>query len=341
MHCHSSICCWPKERPLLKLALMPWEQDILQPQPQEEGAFCHHRGNSITAMQTHPFLWDNILGFDSLLPEGSHLVMKVVGQGLPSDPALHHSLRQCQSTLLAWCGAQHTCDIFVPLSNALPGCSQQWQQLPSAPSHSRLPDPRTHGHKAQPAQRPRHTWESFSESVCCTAMHCRGSAPLCGPYQAIGNVSARLSSGCVFHPRHLGPAVAVSGYFLTGLETVFAVCSPHYAACLLGKTAFHSVLLHIRFFTVASKGCTTPADSCILISAPGESLSSQVCLWHVPCSHSQIQGWPLHVWQLYPTLARWFRGIRGLTMTLVLCKRPHVAWSSQFTWGFFCKMFFG
>lgn len=66
------------------------------------------------------------------------------------------------------------------------------------------------GTKGQPAQRPRHTWESFSESVCCAAMHCRGSATPCTPY-AIGNVSACPSHSCVFYPRHLGPAVAISG----------------------------------------------------------------------------------------------------------------------------------
>lgn len=182
MHCHSSICCWPKERPLLKLALMPWEQDILQPQPQEEGAFCHHRGNSITAMQTHPFLWDNILGFDSLLPEGSHLVMKVVGQGLPSDPALHHSLRQCQSTLLAWCGAQHTCDIFVPLSNALPGCSQQWQQLPSAPQPQQVTWPKdTWAQRAACTKAQAHLGKLLRVSL----LHCHALQGLCSSLRSL------------------------------------------------------------------------------------------------------------------------------------------------------------
>lgn len=59
---------------------------------------------------------------------------------------------------------------------------------------------------------------------------------------------------------------------------VFAVCLPHCLVWLLAKTASDTVLLHIMFFTVASKGCMTPADSCILTSSPRESLSCQVCL---------------------------------------------------------------
>lgn len=127
----------------------------------------------------------------------------------------------------------------------------------------------------QLAQRPRHTWESLSESVCCAAMHCMLLPVLLN--QAIGNVSACLSYSCVFRPRHVGPAFAVSGCLKMGLETVFAVCLPYYLVCLLGKTAYQCAVTS-KVFHCASKGCMAPADSCIQTSSTEGSLSSQVCL---------------------------------------------------------------
>lgn len=134
----------------------------------------------------------------------------------------------------AFLGAWHMYDIVVPLSSAVPGCSQQCHQLPS-PSTTPAEADHLLGHtttKRQPAQRPRHAWESCSESVCFAAMYWRA----CGPYYAIGNVHACLSYSSVFHPRHLGPCCCpVSGCFKTGLETVFGVT---YLVWLLDKTVF-------------------------------------------------------------------------------------------------------
>lgn len=73
MHCHSSFRCWPKERPVLKPASHVWGQDSLQPQPQEESTFCHHRGNSITTVQTLSFFQRQHTGFWFYFAEGSRL----------------------------------------------------------------------------------------------------------------------------------------------------------------------------------------------------------------------------------------------------------------------------
>jgi len=127
----------------------------------------------------------------------------------------------------------------VPLSSVVPGWSQQCDQL-----FSPCTTPAETGHllegqattKWQPSRRPRHTWENFSQSVCFAAMYCRGPAGPCGPYDAIGNVCARLSYSSVFPPRHLGPCCCpVSGCFKTGSETVFTVT---YLVWLLDKTVF-------------------------------------------------------------------------------------------------------
>lgn len=169
-------------------------------------------------------------------------------------------------------------DVVIPPSSGVPGWSQQCHQLPSPSTTPAEAGHLLEGHattKWQPAQRPRHTWESFSESVCFAAMYCRGPASPCGPYYAVGNVRACLSYSSVFHPSHIGPCCCpVSRHFKTGLETVFAVT---YLVWLLGKTVFDSVLLCIMFFTVASKESMSPDDSCTLTSSPGESPSPQVC----------------------------------------------------------------
>lgn len=96
MHWHSSICCWPKERPLLKLAThavgsghpsapATRGKRLLSPQREQ-----YYNCTDISLSLRH-----SILVFDSLLPEGSHLKLswKSWARGLPSDPDLHHSLR--------------------------------------------------------------------------------------------------------------------------------------------------------------------------------------------------------------------------------------------------------
>lgn len=168
----------------------------------------------------------------------------------------------------------------VPLSSAVPGWSHQCHQQPSPSTTPAEAGHLLEGHAAtrwQPAQRPRHTWESFLVSICFAAMYCRGRASPCGPYYAIGNVHACLSYSSVFHPRHLGPCCCpVSGCFRTALETAFAVT---HLVRLLDKTVFLTACCYV---SVASKGCMSADDSCILTSSPGESPSSQVCSRHLP-----------------------------------------------------------
>lgn len=178
MHCHSSICCWPKERPLLELATSAGGAGHSSAQPQEESAFCHHRGNSITNVQTLPFLWETTYWFFILFCLRAPILTCHESHGVARFvPQLEVTSVRLAS--LVWIMAHVTCDIVVPLSTALPACSQQWQQLPSASQQV------TCSKDTQVQRGSLHigpgTLGKASQSVCCTAVHCRGSATHCGP----------------------------------------------------------------------------------------------------------------------------------------------------------------
>lgn len=159
--------------------------------------------------------------------------MKVMAQGLPSDPDLHHSSRQCQSTRpMPWRGAWHMSDIVTtqlctawlePAETASAQCPQPQQVTCSKDTQVQR------GSLCTKAQA-----HLGSQSQCAVLPCIAGALPL--PVVLIRPlaVPVKASATALFHPRHLGPAAAMSGCFKTGLETVFAVCLPHYLVCLLG-----------------------------------------------------------------------------------------------------------
>lgn len=264
---HTSVCCWPKERPLLELATHAvWSRHSPDPRTSREFLQSPQREQYHNCMYASLPLRNNVLFSDSLLPKGPHLKFSWKSWD-----------RDCQVTQICTTASGDTSQPLRAFTGSMAG-----------------------------------VWHF------CTTQQCRAWLPPAVPPAALWSFLCHWQCPSMTQlEQHLPSQGLRAWYFKTGLEAVFAVI---YLVWLLGKTVFGSVLLYVMFFSVASKRCMSPDDSCILTSSPGESSSSQVCSWQLPCSHSQIQAGPCRAWQLYPTLARWFRGIRGLAMQLWSCR---------------------